>query len=96
MATPAFKAKYGRNWRDMGLGLGYFGDRREEEEPEQLDDSVSTHSGPIAGQHHAQVHRAYLSSHNWQFVNNSSSDNSGENGMDPGGNFVPEIDDGNV
>ena len=79
---PLFKAQYGRNWRNMGMGMGHFGEKPDEDEWNPVDNTVP------------DIHRGHLSPHQWQFIhmNDSSSGNhSGSN--DHGGDFVPEADD---
>ena len=57
---PLFKPQYGRNWRTMGAGMDYFGERTEEE--------WNPVDNPIP-----DIHRGNLSPQQWQFIYNKSS-----------------------
>ena len=78
-----FKAQYGRNWRNMGMGMAHFGEKPEDEW-NPVDNSVP------------DVHRGKLSPNQWQFIysNDTSSGEASGSGMpNGGGGFIPEEDD---
>ena len=67
----------------MGMGMGHFGENKEEEWT-PVDNSVP------------DVHRGHLSPHQWQFIhmNDSSSGDASTSGpRHGGGGFIPEDDD---
>ena len=72
---------------NMGMGLSYFGDRKDEDW-NPVDNAVP------------DIHRGHLSPHQWQFVHmndsSSASPSTSDGSHNVGGGFVPENESGKV